>query len=137
MYQSQTTYLTSHVGGYTEAEFVSHVLTRNTTSSRRVYSINAESLDFFFAENDITAIGDWFGPERYSDLVVEIDRGNAVRHLQRFDVDAVIVPSTAMGVAGDEQRKLFAELTRGGFHLVILPNSIYHLFFAPKIVIAS
>lgn len=133
IYTDRPSYLASHVDGYSEEEFVSRILLRNAKSSRRVYVVNAESLDYFFARNGITAIGDWFGPERYGDLDLAIDRGDAVRHLRAFNVDAVLVPATAPAVPLEKQRQLFDQLRQAGFTGRILPSSVYHVFFAPGI----
>ncbi len=133
IYQDRTSYLATHVYGYSEEEFISHVLLRNVKSARRVYVVNTEPLDYFFARNGITAIGDWVGPERYTDLILAINHGDAVKHLRTFGVDAVLVPVNSAALPPQIERQLFVQLAQGGFTGMVLPNSEYHILFAPGI----
>ncbi|MFZ1123666.1 MAG: hypothetical protein WAN59_00815 [Candidatus Baltobacteraceae bacterium] len=124
-------YLESNEEGYAEAEYLIRTLAKSSHWSRRVYLVQSQPLDFFFAEHDITAIGDWFGPERFSDLEAAIERDEAVQHLRRFDVGAILVPADSTAIPIEQQRKLFVQLERHGFRRLVMPNSIYSIFVAP------
>jgi hypothetical protein len=134
-YQSRETYLEAHIDGYDDAQYMCRVLSRGAPRPRRVYLVNRVALDFTFAQCGITALGDWFGPERYRDLQAAVRRGTVVDHLRDLDVDAVLVPSQPVIIPVDDERGLFAQLKDGGFTEVVLPHSAHHIFFAPGISI--
>jgi hypothetical protein len=129
-YTDRTSYLALRVFGYTEGQYLCRVYAENPESAHRVYVVNTETLNYFFARCGATSIGDWFGPERYGDLAAAVGRGAAVEHLRRFGVDAVLVPSSAAALSLATQQDLFAQLRQGGFREVVLPNSVYHIFIA-------
>lgn len=131
-YVGKVEFLTPRIDGYRETQYVSDVLLRNT-SSRRVYIVQDQQLDYFFAERGILAIGDWFGPERFSDLDSAIDHGAAVAYLHRFNVDAILVPGMTPSVPLDKREALFGQLRSNHFQEAVIPNSVFHIFFAPRI----
>jgi hypothetical protein len=133
VYQSRETYLEAHIDGYAEARYMCEVLSQGAPGPRRVYLINRVALDLTFAQCGITALGDWIGPERYGDLEQTINLGTAVDHLRQLAVDAVLVPSPAVVLSSNEQRALFAQLKESGFTEIVLPDSKYHIFFAPRV----
>jgi hypothetical protein len=56
-----------------------------------------------------------------------------VKHLRTFGVDAVLVPVNSAALPPQIERQLFVQLAQGGFTGMVLPNSEYHILFAPGI----
>jgi hypothetical protein len=83
--------LEKDVTGYLATKAVIGALAFNQKTSTRVLASPGVDLPFYFRKAKITSVGDYFGPARYSDLFAEIEQGNCLSYLSRFDISAVIV----------------------------------------------
>ncbi len=108
-------YLALHMNTWPEEERVSAMLLKSAGPNPRVYLIDAQTLNFPFKEHGITAIGDWFGPERFSDFARAVDAGEGVAFLQRFSVSAIMFPPKPLAFSYAQVSKLEEQLIRAGY----------------------
>lgn len=98
---SKKVYLTQHVRGYLESQAVIETLASNDQRSGRVLVFGAETPAFYFRQQQIKSVGDYFGPARFSELISEIRRGDCRPYLDRLHISAIIIdPRFATGCPG-------------------------------------
>lgn len=89
--KSKKVYLARHVRGYLESEAVIETLAKNDQRSSRVLVFGRGTPAFYFRQQQIKSVGDYFGPARFSDLVSEIREGNCEPYLDRLRISAIII----------------------------------------------
>ena len=131
-YTNASAYLSADLPGYGVEEFVSKRLAQTGRSDLRVYDVADYELPYYFKTHQITEIGDWFGPERYSDFATSIDRGEAATFLANFKVSAVIV-SPHPFFTPERIVALEHQLGRAGYREAHLADSPSVIFFGPGV----
>lgn len=131
-YTNPSAYLSLTLPGYLAEEFVSERLARVPQSDLRIYDVGDFEVPYYFKIHHITEIGDWFGPERYSDFATSIDRGEAAQFLANFKVSAVIV-SPLPAFTPERIIALEHQLARAGYHEAHLAGVPSVIFFAPGV----
>jgi hypothetical protein len=111
-------YLERTLPGYKDEEAVTAWLDRHPDLPRNVLSFRLESLAYSFAEDHIQSIGDWVGPERYTDFATAIAAGNAATYVRKFDASAVIVPKHNEILNPAAISNLKAQLEQAGFQQI-------------------
>jgi hypothetical protein len=111
------TYLQTHIPGYREEERLASSLERARTPDPRVYVFgDAEQiLAFYFKLHGVSKIGDWFGPERWSDFAAAIDRGEAAQWLAGLRISGLIIGVHPLATP-ERLARLDTQLKRAGYH---------------------
>jgi len=95
LFRSDTTlktYPKKELTGYLASQAVIATLVSNQKSNTKVLlSPDVLGLVFYFRKANIITVGDYFGPARYKELWKEVEQGNCLPYLSRFDISAVIV----------------------------------------------
>lgn len=91
---SKKIYLARHVRGYLESQAVIETLAKNDQRSGRVLVFGRETPAFYFRQQQIKSVGDYFGPARFSELISEIRGGNCEPYLNRLHISAMIIDPT-------------------------------------------
>jgi MFS family permease len=125
-------YLVAHMPDYREEEHISGALTKAAIADPRVYVVGDAELPYYFKLHGVSQIGDWFGPERYSDLVRAIDTGTAPAFLKGLHINALLFsPHPLFPPARFAQ--LETQLKRAGYHEERFPGQPATMFFGPGI----
>jgi hypothetical protein len=88
---SKKVYLARHVRGYLESEAVIETLANNDQRSSRVLVFGRGTPAYYFRQQQIKSVGDYFGPARFSELVSEIRGGDCEPYLDRLHISAIII----------------------------------------------
>ncbi|HKO96191.1 MAG TPA: hypothetical protein VJU86_04325 [Pyrinomonadaceae bacterium] len=101
-YQQMSTRFTSR-DGYLRRNVLGYSSTKHITSNlhnpnSKVLLVGFESLHYFFRNDRIVSLGDWFGPGRITELLDSINKGDLSTYLARFNIGAVLIrrPHNAM-----------------------------------------
>jgi hypothetical protein len=113
-------YLEKNLPGYLASRAVSDSLASAHKKQTRVLALGTERLHFYLRKNgNITSIGDYSGPARYHDLLVELEHSeNCPPYLTRLDISAIITPPLRQGwgeLWTGFYRKFQARLKRCGY----------------------
>ena len=114
-------FLRRSMQGYIEEDTVIAWLDAHPALPRRVYSFRLEQLAYSFATHGVQSIGDWVGPERYTDLKAAVDAGTLPQYLRHFDVSAVLLPQQTEFFKGADLDRFEKALLGAGFRR--LPSS--------------
>lgn len=140
-YASRGAWQSDTLGAAREIEYLSNAENK-VGRSRRVYSFGRLNLEL--REHGMIGLGDYFGPERFADLVIRIREGRLGDEIRLLDLDAILIDGTYLDPAdynGSSSFRLVvgknlspefsphtlsrlqAEALSLGFERVLLPNS--------------
>ena len=105
------------LGGYEQVREVldSPYFTRRP--GQRVLLVRVE-VEYYFRLAGIETLGDWFGPGRYSDLVVALENDRLADYIRHWKIDAVIMLNNGGGLTPEQAASLRTGLERLGFRPV-------------------
>ena len=90
-YGSYTGFLRRNLTGYASVQYIMANLESSGGQGEKTLLLGCENLSYYFRENRLTSIGDWFGPGRHTDLLRSVDFNDLSSYLDRFRVRAVLV----------------------------------------------
>jgi len=96
---------------------------KRAASAKRVYAVGPTDWRFNFRKHGISMIGDWVGPERYSDLIATIHLGRFGSYARRFGFDAMIVTPASNILSPRTVKHLEDQAAAAGFRTVRLQKS--------------
>jgi hypothetical protein len=119
---------------YQEVEYVAEAFHQARREDLRVYRANIETDHLYWAQRGIVALGDVFGPERYSDFYRAINDDDVSAWVQKFHIGAFVLPA----VEGSSytpilQQRFDEEMAELKFHRIRFPNRAFVVYLAPGI----
>lgn len=96
-----------------------------------------ENAAYYFRAQDVVSIGDWFGPGRYSDLQLAVQKHEVAAYLQRFRVNAVIFGPRNIGWSDNERRDFVQAITAAGFLDVSFVGDVIREYLRPDVAEAA
>lgn len=135
VYAGRKSWLEGHMPGYREVEYVSVVFRESHRRDLRLYRLNLETLTLNFKMQGIDAIGEWWGPERYNDFRLAIDRNDIGAYVRRFHLGAFMMAQPGMGtiLTRDEFEQFQGQMRELGYSQAQFPASPYVLFFSREL----
>jgi hypothetical protein len=122
-FQDRESWLRPRAPGYPEMEYVYDAFRRARRMDLRVYRPQIETDRQFWAEHDITAVGDLFGPERYADFVHAVETNQVEQYIERFHLGAFVIPDYSDSrFTAEDQLRLDEELKARGFTKRLIPE---------------
>ncbi len=135
IYTDRRSWLETHSPGYREVEYIGHVMTSTRRTDLRVYRLNFETLTLAFKLEGLDSIGEWWGPERYEDFRLALDRDDLPQYIARFDIGVVAVPERQFGtiLSADDYADLDDVMHDMGFRRVAFPHGALIMYFSPQL----
>jgi hypothetical protein len=102
-------------------------------SSENVLDVDFQDLQYFFRRKGVVAIGDWWGPGRYSDLQSAINDDRVADYLEHLSVGAIMF-GRDIKFLGDSVTRFAAEIKKAGFLEVSNPEADSRVFIRPQLI---